>query len=300
MYSSRDVLTVLTRGGEGWSKFAWACKAQTPREIRKTLAFVSRAAAKPTRALNCAAVFLNAMVDATSDQSLVTTWREALAALDDIQKYPFDATKRRNKLRDIARNQRILTAWQTAAVGVTFLPDAVLALLIIDASEASLDALLPHFERARLDAEVLSSFEVMARYETPRTTSLFARLRADAATKRAASPVLAFGERFGLAKNGRFKLSLSVLAKKPAKRFTWDFIELRFDSNDEPGFSLSTGQQTRTPTSSSSWSRLVRSTLEGLPRAIATLARKGKLEWNFEAARPARAAALLRWLSRHS
>ncbi|MFT3711806.1 MAG: hypothetical protein QM817_29560 [Archangium sp.] len=297
MYTSRDLITVLTRGGEGWSKFAWACKAQTPAEIRKTFAFVSRAAAKPSRALNCAVVFLKALVDTETDESLATTWREALAALDDVQKYPFDATKRGKKLRDIARNQRVLTAWQTAAVGVTFLPDAVLALLIIDASDASLDALLPHFERARSDADVLSSFEAMARYETPRTASLFERLRSDAATKRAASPVLAFGERFGLAKNGRFKLTLSVLAKKPAKRSTWDFIALSFDSNDEPGFSLSTGQQTRTPTSSSSWSRGVRSTLEGLPRAVATLARKGKLEWNFEEARPVKAAALVKWLS---
>lgn len=294
MYSQRNLLAVLARGGEGWSKFAHQCKELTAPQIRKTLALIERAAKKPTQALNCAALFLRASLD---ESSLESSWRAALSALDDIQKYPFDATKRAKKLRDISRNPRVLLAWQTAAVGAEFIPSAVMALLILDASEASLDALMPHFDRTLRDRERLSAFEELARYEGPRTASLFARLRSHSASERAASPVLRFGERFGLAKNGRFKLSVTLLATTPVNRFTDDFVSLEFDSDDEPGFSLSTGQRTRTATSSSSWNRVVRSSLDGLPKTIAKLAAKSKVEWDFAGASPKRAAPLVKWLS---
>lgn len=288
------MLDVLTRGGEGWSKFAWHGKTYTAAQIRKLLGAVKRAPRK--RALDCAEKFLEASLDVSNDTALETTWRAALSVLDDIQKYPFDATKRGKKLRDIARSEHVLSAWQAAARAQE-LPSAVLALLIIDASEASLDALVPHFERALTDRDVLEAFEDLERYVSSRTAPLFARLKSHGAAERAQSPVLAFGERFGLAKSGRFKLKLELLATKPVKRFTYDFVTLSFDSHDTPGFALTTGQQTRTSNSSSMWQRGVKTSLEGLPKTLEKLARKANVEWDFAKAKPARASRLIRWLA---
>ena len=114
--------------------------------------------------------------------------------------------------------------------------------------------------------------------------------------------MLAFGERFGLTKNGRFKLIVRLLAKKPVKRATYDFVEIFFDSNEYPGFGVNRGQQTRTASSSSMWQRSVACTLENLPRAIAQAARDASVEWHFEKAEtkplgPAKAAALIQWLA---
>ena len=248
------------------------------------------------------ATFIKALVDDASDEALVASWREAMAALDDIQKYPFDATKRGKKLGEVAKNARILGAWQASAVGSEHVSKDVLALLVIDASAASIDALLPHFERAMGDPVRLRVLDALARYETAATAPLFARIRTETASQRAASPVLAFGEKFGLAKNGRFKLTVKVRAKKPAERHTYDFVSLVFDSNEPKGFWVNRGQETLTAGSSSMWQRGVTCTLANLPKAIAKAARDAKVEWDFKKVTtkplgPAKAVALIQWLA---
>lgn len=298
-----DAIDLLSQGEVWWSKFAYAAKALPADTIRTLLARLQREIAKDKGVLTCAVHYLTAMVgDATSDEALVGRWRAALAGLDGLQMYSESHAKKAKKLKRLAGVAQVLAAWQTAVVASQTVARDALALLIIDATDASLDALLPHFERARGDHALLEQLESLQRYQSPATTALFASVKGTLSTKRAASPVLALGERFGLATKGRFQLKVVIRATKPAKRSTYDEVCLTFDSNEVPGYFLTRGQETTSATSSSSWHREVKTPLNKLPQALARVARDAKVQWNFEQAttRPlgrAKAARLLDWLA---
>ncbi len=312
-YDAKTLIELLQRDGVFWAKFAYDCKAADEAEIRKVLANVERASKKRQPAhsgLLSAATYLKAMVGDATGPELVRCWQKAMTGLDGIQAYQYASRKQKAaKLASLARDGQFVAAWQAAAVGADWLPLDVLSLLLVDATDASIDALLPHVERALTDPERLAMFEEAARYETPATAALFARMRGELSSQRAASPVLALGERFGLASKGRFRLTVEVRATKPAKRtrteVTYDVATVTFDSNNDPGFGLSRGQRSRTQgagsTGSSSWARGVACSLDTLPQALAKLATKDHLEWDFDAVTtrplgPKRAAALLDWL----
>jgi hypothetical protein len=287
--------------GAWWGKFAVAVKPLSAPDIRALLDRLRHEAIDPKGPLPCAVRYLEAMVDDTDGAALMRSWRAALTGLEGLQMYAFDKTKKGQKLKKLTRDARLVAAWQAAAVASEVVTRDVLALLLIDASEASLDALLPHFERARTDPELLRALEDLQRYQSPATTPLFMLVRELLDQQRSRSPVLALGERFGLVSKGRFHLTVTIRAKKPVKRFTYDEVCLTFESDDEPGYFLTRGQETHSPTSSSGWHREVKASLEQLPRALAKVAADANVEWNFEQAitRPlgrAKAAKLLAWL----
>ena len=292
---SKTALTLLGRGGVFWAKFAAFARDLSAKQILALMAALEK------RASHDATIFLRALLDTSSDQSVLATWREGLEGLQSIQSYPFDATKKAKKLRQIAKSDRVLAAWQAAAVGSARVQTDVLALLLIDSSEASIDALMPLFQRSLGVPARLEQLESVARYETPATAAMFGLTRQALSASRGTSPVLAFGEKLGLASKGRFRVTVRVRAKKRPKRFTFDFAQLVLDSDGHPGFMLTRGQETITPSSSSMWQRQIRCGLTAIPRALAKIAREAKLEWDFEGAtiKPggtARAAALLEWL----
>lgn len=297
-----DAVDLLARGDVWWSKFASAAKSLPAKDIRALLARLQREVAKNKGVLACAVHYLSSMVDEASDEALLSSWHEALVGLDGIQTYPFDPTKKGKKLKKLAADSRFLTAWQTSVVASQTVARDALALLIIDASDASLDALLPHFERARDDHDLLAQLETLQRYQSPATAALFASVKGSLTAKRTASPVMALGERFGLVTKGRFQLKVVIRATKPAKRSTFDEVCLTFDSHEVPGYLLAYGQESSTPTSTTSWHRKVKTSLDHVPKAIATLAKTKRLQWNFAQAttRPlgrAKAAKLIDWLA---
>jgi hypothetical protein len=293
-----DAIDLLARGEVWWSKFAHAAKLLPPAQLRRLLARLQREVAKNKGVLACAVHYLGAMVDDSSDDALVKSWRAALVGLDGVQMYAFDLTKKHNKLKRLASDARLVAAWQEAAVASERLAFDVLALLVIDASDASLDALLPHLERARGDHERLEQLEALQRYQTPATAALFAQVRDTLHRRRAGSAVLALGERFGLASQGRFQLKLVIRAKQRVQGSTFDEVSLTFDSHEAPGYFLTFGQASNT----SSSHREVKTSLEKLPKALTKLARAAKAEWNFAqaTARPhgrAKVTKLLAWLA---
>lgn len=197
------------------------------------------------------------MMELDTDASVVRSWRRALTGLDGLQAYPFHAVKKRRKLKQLASDTRLLAACQAAAVGSVGMTPEMLALLLVDATEGSLDALLPHVERARTERALFEQFDRLQRYGGPETTALFAVLGREWAEKRVDCQVLALAERFGLVTANRFRLKLVIRAEKPVKRSTFDEVKLSFDSAKAPGFALSRAQVTSTPNSTSSWQRTV-------------------------------------------
>ena len=82
------------------------------------------------------------------DERLAARWTKALDALLDLDTtYAWGSKERRAKLAAIARDPELLAAVQAVAVGGEASLD-MLAVLAIDGSEASADALLPVFTRA--------------------------------------------------------------------------------------------------------------------------------------------------------
>lgn len=304
----KTAVQLLTQGGVFWAKFAHAGTDLNPGQIRSLLAKLDlhlRKAKNPRNAPLDAVTYLRAMIDDSSDARLEQTWREAMVGLDGVQayQYPWGNKNKTKKLRELAKDARVLHAFQASAVACESISRDVLALLMIDASDASGDALMPHFERALKDPDRLEALEEVQRHESPATAALFSRARGELQQIRAASPVLELGRQFGLAKGDRFKLTVELRATKPVKRNTFDVAMIFFDSNESPGFKLRHGQVTQTPTSHSAWWNDVTSTLPGLAKSLAKVAKKQNVEWSFETAitKPlgrVKATGLLAWLQR--
>lgn len=94
-------------------------------------------------------LFLHAAWDEAAPRA---SWRAAVNALKAFGAfYTWGSKPKRERLTAIAKQPRLLAAVQTAAVGASEVPDEYLAVLAIDGSDASLDALFPHFDAAMKD-----------------------------------------------------------------------------------------------------------------------------------------------------
>lgn len=131
------------------------------------------------------AVFIRELFDGTQ-----ASWAEALeAAL---------------RLKKLAQNPRVL-----AARGVRELP--FLAVLAIDGSEASVDALLPHFVHAvSTQDEALEDLAMQKTHasSTKPMQAMFKQLAAAHASRRRASPALILLRRFGFDEQGSVEVNL--------------------------------------------------------------------------------------------
>jgi hypothetical protein len=159
--------------------------------------------------------------------ALSAEWDAAMQVLLDLQTtYAWGSKQKRAKFKALAEDARVLQSLQTAAVACESVSLDVLAVLAADASDASVDALIPHVERAvsqkdwKLDQ--LQSLRTHAR-ATPVMDDLFTRMETLLSERKATSPALdvarALG--FGEPETFWFQIHLSSLEHDgmPAYRY---------------------------------------------------------------------------------
>lgn len=308
-YDRRTAFQLLKQGGPFWWKFSHWARPFDDQKIRAMLAALSTEVRKrSTGSFSAAALFMILRMADVPDSQLQSTWRDTMAALDGLNAYEFGARKKKHeKLRSIAKDRRQLSAWQAAAVGSEWIPTNLLALLLCDGSEESLDALMPHVERARNDRDRLEQLEAARVFAAPSTARLFAVTDQKLTALRSASSVLALGRELGLEKNGRVRVRVLIPATEAVRRGGTTqqyFAELEFDSDANPDLQACVSHRTTSPTSYSEWSRAIPcKDLSKLPRALERAGTKLGVQWFFNDAKTTflskkLCGPLLDWLGR--
>jgi hypothetical protein len=218
--------------------FARTCKDLPPPVIRAVRAKLE-SLSTPT------AIFLRESVGAdATDEELAPAWRAALVALLDLDTtYAWGSKQRRAKLAGVASNPKLVAAIQAVAVGCERPPADMLAVLTIDASEASADALMPHFARAARDRDgTLDLLERLERHarDTPAMKAMFERVRALLADRNASSPALDLARRIGIGEVDTFWFSGYLGSTQPNEhRVPHVQSNLTIDSRGGDTFSVS-------------------------------------------------------------
>ncbi len=315
-YDLRTAFRLLTEGGPMWWKFShWALPFKAP-AIRSMLVSLDQELAK-RRASSVfvntqshfapAAIFINAMVDDSSVTRLEKSWRAAMKGLDGLNAYEGADKKKVAKLKAIAGDPRALAAWQAAAVGSPWVMKNLLWLLVIDGSPESVDALLPHFERARRDRGRLQQLEAVKRDAHPATEPLFLAAGAARSQLREGSTVAALGRRFGFDQGGRARAWLRIPAEgdprgQGTRRRPFAEIELDSDAPREAELAVSVVSATMSRTTFSESSEPLRCADAGqLPKVLVRAAKKHGVRWNFGATTTrlvakSKCAAFIGWL----
>lgn len=231
--------------------------------------------------------------------ALAAEWDSAMQALLDLETtYTWGSKQKRAKFQALAAQPRVLQGLQTAAVACEKVSLDLLAVLAADASEASLDALIPHVERAvrQQDWELdrLQLLRTHAR-STPVLEDLFSRMQALIAARRARSPALGLARELGFGEPEAFwfqvHLASPALDGVPAYRHQ---VHLSVDSRSATWFSVSASESSpgdlRHPKGTSfSSDELHRDQLglgtcepAGFPSWLAASAERLRTRWNFD------------------
>ncbi len=299
LYPSRDVdvAVALELLSWSWYRFARSTEKLAVSEIRAVLEALEATDERPV-----AGVFLRSAVDASSDALLAKTWAAAVNAMKVFEsQYAWGSKPKREKLTAISKSPVLLAATQAAVVRAASLPvrDELLAVLVLDAREASLDALMPHFEAAMADRQRLSAMLPLEKYarRTPELKVLFARVHAALKALAERSPVAALGQQLGL---GDFRAQVSLDS-------TDDTAYCRLTLEPE-GFELMLTRGTKATRFTDARLdedelRLGRCELAEAPQWLETSARALKFKWHFSAAsvrhlRGKRLTTLMAWLSK--
>jgi hypothetical protein len=203
-----------------WDRFARATEALDASAVRAILmeleAWVSQGSsnARDVERRKAASVFLRAAVDDVTDETLAATWRAGVNALKTFDSQSEWASKEKaSRLKAVQGDGRLVEACRAAAVASPLVPLELLAVLALDGSEASADALLPHVERALGDTaqlEVLSRLGCYAS-KTRAITLLMNLINHRLKAGQVASPVLEFARSLGLDAGPRFRVKVRVV-----------------------------------------------------------------------------------------
>lgn len=301
-----DVATALELLEWSWYRFARSTEALEPGLVRDLLEALDGWVAQPARSpgaqerRKAARLFLTTAVDDEDDARLRSSWRAAVNALKVFEsQYAWGSKEKAARLADVRRDPRLVEAARVAAVGATVVPLELLAVLAMEGSEASADALMPHVERALTNEAQLEPLSRLGRHaaKTKPMVALMALVESRLDAARGASPVMALAKRLGLASGARFR----VEARVPGKGMTAFLVIL---DSAKPGPAFSGWVQGPTRAASSMLHRDDGTTVCPLPELPAYLARAANdlgTEWNFAAAttshlRGQRLAVFLAWL----
>lgn len=188
---------------------AWAfsrdCKRLPPAVIRELL---RRA---PTEAAH---VYFTLAVDPDAkDGALLASWARAIQGLADLETINrFASKQKKEKFQRLAKDEHLLPAIQGAAARGENVSMDMLAVLVADGSDESLDALIPHLDIAgsshRLDA--LRMLRVHAK-DTPALRALLADLDRDA--EKSGSPAHRIARLIGLPESTPFWFRASLSSR---------------------------------------------------------------------------------------
>lgn len=142
------------------------------------------------------------LAEALRDDLTPASWAAALGALSDLQTtYGWGSRQRKAKLAALARHPRFLPAIRAAVAGCPKVPLDMLAVLVADGSEDSLEALIPHAERAARardrGLDLLQRLRTHAA-KTPLLDALFEHVGGLLTEREAQSPALELARRIGL------------------------------------------------------------------------------------------------------
>ena len=144
-------------------------------------------------------LFLRLAVD---DAKLASTWEAAVQALLDLDlTYAWGSKQRRERFQKLAATPAILAAIQGTVAHSKDPSRDMLAVLVADGGDASLDALVPHLDAALVGQdrrlERLTDLRKHAK-QTPALDALFGEIETALETRNAASPALALGPVIGI------------------------------------------------------------------------------------------------------
>lgn len=229
LFPSRDVDVQTALELFAWShyRFARSTEALSAEELRPVLDALTRA-----HPADPAVLFLRSAVD---ERDLERSWRAAVNALKLFgSMYAWGSKQKREKLAAVAKAPRLLAATQAATAASASVADEYLAVLVLDGSDESVDALLPHFDRALKDPTRLEALERLRTYakKTPALEALLGRVDAERAARAKSSPVQELARRLDLMRGERFRVDVSLEAG-PSGR-----LDVRLDSEAPAHFSI--------------------------------------------------------------
>jgi hypothetical protein len=237
--AARAALSIIDEGSQGLWLFAAHCRGLPAPVIHAALG-------RLVEDRRSHAFFLRECVPYEADEAETTrAWDAALLALLDLDpSHAWGSQPWREKRQALADNPPILQALQTAAVACESVPLDMLAVLAADASDASVDALMPHVERAiasgQEDAQQrLLRLRTLAR-STPAMDAVLARLDAVYKAHPNRKAALGFARELGLGELDTFWFE----ARFPppggeARRLRGYGAELSVDSRSGPWFRVS-------------------------------------------------------------
>lgn len=230
--------------------------------------------------------------------TLCSDWDEAMQVLLDLETtYAWGSKQKRAKFQALAARQRVLQALQTAAVACEKVSLDLLAVLAADASEASLDALIPHIERAvrQQDWELdrLQDLHTHAR-STPVMDDLFSRMKALYEARQARSPALGLARELGFGEPDVFWFQVQLYSPELAGSRDRQQVHLSVDSRSATWFRISVSESNPAdilrPRSTAFTSDKVFCDDLGLgtcepaafPSWLAAVAQRLRTQWNFD------------------
>lgn len=183
--------------------FQFANATQTASDALIKLLLKKMQEEKPNDAVS---LFLRSAVD---ERALRESWRVAITTLKAIGAYySWGSKPKRDRLNAAAKQPRLVSAFQAAAVGAEDVPVDYLAVLVIDGSDASIDALIPHFDAAGKDPTRLDELSMLSTFakDTAALNQLIARSKEQLEARKTSGPSLQLAKELGIAGKGRFRV----------------------------------------------------------------------------------------------
>ena len=247
-----------------------------------------------------ASIFVRAFLAGTTE--LADAWEQAMYRLLSLDTtYAWGSKQKRAKLEALAAEPKVVEALQASVVTTETMRMDALAVLAIDASEASVDALMPHFERAaREKDQKLDRLLALKKYAspTPAMTAMLARVDAMVGERNSASPALEFAASIGLGAMEKFWFDLFLASDAVNANGVPQFQGgLHFDSGQLHWFSCHLsevqpaslkfeGSRFGTKGVQSDALKLGACEPDRVPIWLEGAARKLRCQWNFEYGRP--------------
>ena len=213
---------------------AWAfsrdCKRLPPAVIRELLG------RKPVEAIH---IYFTLAVDPDAkDGTLLANWARAIQGLADLETINRWASKqKKEKFAALAKDKHLLPAIQGAAANGENVSMDMLAVLVADGSDESIDALIPHLDAAgsthRLDA--LRMLRVHAK-DTPALRTLLAELDRDA--EASGIPAHRIARLIGLPESNPFWFRASVSSQAPEGHIPPIQLHVEVDSRKAAWFKV--------------------------------------------------------------
>jgi len=203
------------------SDFARLDQRFPARVARAILELLDEPARTEGHELRLLAVFMVTVLPRTLNEAeLAKKWQSAVRAYFAMgTTYGWGSRQKREKIASVAANPDFVRGVQAIAVGCENVGRDVLAVLCSDGSDESLDALMPHFDRAERNGKRLKELIRLDTHANPESAAVrslldTARIRLRAISQQ--SPARALAEHIGIGSPEVFWFDGSVSSEEPS------------------------------------------------------------------------------------